>query len=174
MSDEETLRQRMHFMKLDQGGEAALRSLKPLVDKELPAILDFFYAHIREFPEVSRFFSEPGRMGQAKNAQLRHWARISASEFSPDYLRSVRTIGQTHARIGLDPRWYIGGYALITERLIAVALARFWPKGFLGGKSIKSEEAAAAIGALVKAVFLDMDFAVSTYIEAAEEGRASR
>ena len=34
MSDEETLRQRMHFMKLDQGGEAALRSLKPLVDKD--------------------------------------------------------------------------------------------------------------------------------------------
>jgi methyl-accepting chemotaxis protein len=171
MSDDDSLRQRMHFMKLDEDGTAAVRSLKPVVDRELPGILDYFYAHIREFPEVGRFFSETGRAAQAKNSQLRHWDRISAGDFTPDYLRSVRTIGQTHARIGLDPRWYIGGYALITERLIVAALAALWPKGFLRGKSTRSGEAAAAVGALVKAVFLDMDLAISTYIEAAEEGR---
>ena len=171
MSEDQSLAQRMHFVKLDEQGKAAIRSLKPLIDKELPGILNSFYMRIREFPEVSRFFSDAGRVGQAKNAQLRHWARISSSDFNQDYLDSVRTIGQTHARIGLEPRWYIGGYALITEQIIAAALAKSWPRGLLKGKAAKSVEVAAALGAVVKAVLLDMDFAISTYIEAAEEGR---
>jgi methyl-accepting chemotaxis protein len=171
MSEDQSLAQRMHFIKLDEHGKAAIRSLKPLIDKELPAILDSFYIRIGEFPEVSRFFSDAGRAGQAKNAQLRHWARISSADFNQEYLHSVRTIGQTHARIGLDPRWYIGGYALITEQIIAAALTTLWPRGLLKGKGAKSEGVAAALGAVVKAVLLDMDFAISTYIEAAEEGR---
>jgi methyl-accepting chemotaxis protein len=171
MSEDQSLAQRMHFIKLDEQGKAAIRSLKPLIDKELPAILDSFYIRIGEFPEVSRFFSDAGRAGQAKNAQLRHWARISSADFNQEYLHSVRTIGQTHARIGLDPRWYIGGYALITEQIIAAALTTLWPRGLLKGKGAKSEGVAAALGAVVKAVLLDMDFAISTYIEAAEEGR---
>jgi methyl-accepting chemotaxis protein len=171
MSEDQALAQRMHFIKLDEQGKAAIRSLKPLIDKELPAILDSFYVRIREFPEVSRFFSDAGRAGQAKNGQLRHWARISSGDFNQEYLHSVRIIGQTHARIGLEPRWYIGGYALITEQLIAAALATLWPRGLLKGKAAKSVDVAAALGAVVKAVLLDMDFAISTYIEAAEEGR---
>jgi methyl-accepting chemotaxis protein len=171
MSEDQSLAQRMHFIKLDEEGKAAIRSLKPLIDKELPAILDSFYMRIREFPEVSRFFSDAGRVGQAKNAQLRHWARISSSDFSQDYLHSVRTIGQTHARIGLEPRWYIGGYALITEQIIVAALTALWPRGLLKSKAAKSGDVAAALGAVVKAVLLDMDFAISTYIEAAEARR---
>jgi methyl-accepting chemotaxis protein len=171
MSEDHSLAQRLHFIQLDEKGAAAIRSLKPLIDQELPAILDSFYVRIREFPEVSRFFSDAGRAGQAKNAQLRHWARISSGSLDREYLHSVRTIGQTHARIGLEPRWYIGGYALITEQLIAAALKDLWPRGLLRGKTAKFADVAAALGALVKAVLLDMDFAISTYIDAAEEGR---
>ena len=123
MSEDQLIAQRMSFMKLDEGGIAAIRSLKPLIDRVLPEILDLFYARIHQVAEVSHFFAESGRADAAKGAQLRHWGRISAADFSTDYLRSVRTIGQTHSRIGLEPRWYIGGYALIAEGLIGAALA---------------------------------------------------
>ena len=175
MSDDHGLAHRLSFMKLDDAGRAAIRTLKPIVDAELPGILDGFYAQIRRFSEVGRFFSDAGRVEQAKNSQLRHWARISAGELDAAYFASVRTIGQTHARIGLELRWYIGGYALITEALFAAILASVWPKSqrSFGRKpeTTKVEDVAAAAGALVKAVFLDMDIAISTYIDAAEEGR---
>jgi methyl-accepting chemotaxis protein len=176
MSDDLVIAQRMNFMKLDEGGKAGIRSLKPLIDKALPGVLDAFYARIREVPEVSRFFTDGARAAAAKDAQLRHWARISSADFSSEYLHSVQVIGQTHARIGLEPKWYIGGYALITEALVAAALAEVWPKpqkGLLRAaqSTIKSEDVATALGGLIKAVLLDMDIAISTYIEAAEEGR---
>jgi methyl-accepting chemotaxis protein len=171
MSNVDTLKQRLDFMQLDDAASQAIRNLKPVIEKELPATLDFFYAHIQKFADAGRHFTEPGRAGRAKNAQLDHWQRISAGEFTGDYLDSVRRIGSAHARIGLPPQWYIGGYALITERLVAAAIQTICGKGFWPGNKQAAAEASVAIGALIKAVFLDMDIAISTYIEAAEEGR---
>jgi methyl-accepting chemotaxis protein len=180
MSDDQLIAQRMNFMKLDEGGKNAIISVKAVIDRVLPDILDTFYRHIGGVPEVNHFFAEGARADAAKSAQLRHWKRISAADFSVDYLRSVRTIGQTHARIGLEPRWYIGGYALIADGLIAAVLTENWPKAeakksrFGGGGAVdlgRPDAVATALGALVKAILLDMDVAISTYIEAAEEGR---
>jgi methyl-accepting chemotaxis protein len=171
MSEVETLKQRLDFVQLDEKAATAIRSVKPLIDKELPAVLDFFYSHIQKYPEAGGHFRNPDRAVQAKNAQLSHWQRISAGEFSEDYLHSVRRIGEAHARIGLAPQWYIGGYALITERLIGAAVQALWPQRLWSGRKQDATEVSAALGAVVKAVLLDMELAISTYINAAEEGR---
>jgi methyl-accepting chemotaxis protein len=169
MTDNSALNHRLDFMGMDEQTKQNLKALKPLVDKALPGILDDFYKKLATVPEVARFFTESSRASQAKNGQVRHWGRISSADFSADYLQSARVIGQTHARIGLEPRWYIGGYALISAGLIKEVMAAHWPKGFLQKKG--HEQAADAIAAMVKAVLLDMDLAISTYIDAAEEAR---
>jgi methyl-accepting chemotaxis protein len=169
MTDNAGLADRLNFMELDEKARTDIKALKPVIDRELPKILDGFYQKLGTVPEVARFFADSGRAGQAKNGQLRHWARISGSDFSGEYLNSARVIGETHARIGLEPRWYIGGYALISAGLIREVLSALWPKGFLRKQG--PEHAADVIGALIKAVMLDMDLAISTYIDAAEAAR---
>jgi methyl-accepting chemotaxis protein len=171
MSDDHSLARRLEFLKLDPAALTRLRGLRPLVERELPAALDAFYEQVKRFPEVTRFFSGAEHLGRAKGAQLRHWASISAGEYSNAYADSVRTIGQTHARIGLEPRWYIGGYALIAEQLVGRVLAECWPRRFALNSSAGAGETAAALAALLKAIFLDMDLAISIYIEASEEAR---
>jgi methyl-accepting chemotaxis protein len=171
MSGDQALTRRLEFIKIDASAREVLKSLKPLIDKELPLALDGFYQWIRQFPETSRFFRDDAHMNGAKNAQLKHWSNISAGNLSEDYAKSVRSIGQAHARVGLDARWYIGGYALVTERLIHAAVANLWPKSAFGGRSKKADEAAQAIATLVKGVFLDMDLAISAYIDAANDAR---
>jgi methyl-accepting chemotaxis protein len=171
MSEDRTLGQRLEFMKLDAPSLEALRSLKPSIDRELPAALEALYAQIKKFPDASRFFSSEGQLDKAKNAQLLHWSNISVGNFDDEYATSVRAIGNTHARIGLEARWYVGGYALIAEQLIQAAVTDLWPKGTFGGKNKKSENAAKAIGALVKGILLDVELGVSSYIDAAEQAR---
>ncbi|MFZ5691734.1 MAG: methyl-accepting chemotaxis protein [Pseudomonadota bacterium] len=160
---------RLDFMGLDEKSHRDLKSLKPVIDKALPGILDEFYKKLGTVPDVARFFSDSSRATYAKNGQLKHWSRISSAEFTAEYFQSAKVIGQTHARIGLEPRWYIGGYALISAGLIRQVLAELWPKGILQRQG--HEQAADAMTALVKAVLLDMDLAISTYIDAAEEAR---
>jgi len=163
---------RLSFMQLDEKSSELIRTLKPILDRELPNGLDRFYEQLRRTPEVRSFFPSDTMMAKAKGAQVGHWRAISAGSFDDSYVGKVRTIGLTHARIGLDTRWYIGGYALILEHLIKAIITEVWPKGMIMRRSQASgDEVGAALGALLKAVLLDMDLAISVYADAAEEAR---
>lgn len=162
------LADRMGFMQLDTKGCERIRQLKSIVDRELPTGLDKFYERLRATPEVRKFFENDSHMVRAKGAQTDHWNSISSGNFDDRYASKVRTIGLTHARIGLEPRWYIGGYALILEHLVKAIVSEIWPKGMMQRNSKDGEEAGAAIASLIKAVMLDMDLAISVYIDAAE------
>jgi methyl-accepting chemotaxis protein len=163
------LTDRMDFMQLDAKGCEKVRHLKSVIDRELPVALDKFYERLRGTPEVRKFFENDSDMTRAKGAQIDHWGAISSGNLDDRYASKVRTIGVTHARIGLEPRWYIGGYALILEHLIKAIVAEIWPKGMMNRSGAKDgAEAGAALASLIKAVLLDMDLAISVYIEEAE------
>lgn len=164
---------RMDFMELGEDCSKRIRTLQPLVEKELPVGLDKFYEKVRATPQVNRFFSTETHIQQARGAQIGHWNAISSGCFDDNYVSQVRTIGSVHSRIGLEPRWYIGGYALIVEHLIQASVAEHWPAGLLRKKSkLCAEEFGGALAALIKAVMLDMDIAISVYLE--EEAEKAR
>ncbi|MBP1883352.1 globin-coupled sensor protein [Sinorhizobium mexicanum] len=160
---------RLNFMALDEAAKTNLRALKPILQKELGPALDRFYARVKQTPETKAFFSSDGRITRAKNAQLGHWANIADANFNAEYGSKVRTIGQVHAKIGLEPRWYIGGYALIAEHLIGAAVKTHWPKGGVFSRQTTSaEEMGAMLASLIKGVFLDMDLSISVYMDASD------
>lgn len=166
------LAERLRFIELDQKRCESIRSIKAILDKELPVALDLFYGTIQKTPETRKFFKNTAHMDAAKGAQIGHWASISMGNFDNRYFANVRKVGQTHARIGLEPRWYIGGYAIVIEHLIKAIVNEMWPKGFsFGNKRSESAQAGQCLGALVKAIMLDMDLSISMYVEAAEEAR---
>ncbi len=165
-----TLAERLSFMEIDERTRADLLRIKPILDEEMPRALSIFYDKIRAEPAVSRFFSSDAQMNGAKTAQAGHWANIASGEFNEAYLEGVTTVGRTHARIGLEPRWYVGGYALLADEVVRSLAVRLRKRVSLGGKT-HAEDLGRVIGAFVKAVLLDMDIAITVYIEAAEEAR---
>ncbi len=166
-----TIDDRLRFMKLDQKGQAHLASLKPVVMKEMAGALDGFYDQVRATPETKAFFKNDDHIASAQRRQLGHWDKISSGQFDEDYAKAVTTVGEVHARIGLEPSWYIGGYALVLETLIGKVLEARWPKGGFGARGPDVKTVAAEVGALAKATFLDMDIAISVYLEALEAAR---
>ncbi|WP_337184025.1 globin-coupled sensor protein [Shinella sp.] len=171
-ADAKGLEERLAFMQISPETCAALRSLKTVVERELPVALDRFYAQVRVTPEVSGIFSSEEHIARAKGAQTGHWKNIANGDFSDDYAAKVRRIGATHARLGLEPRWYIGGYSIVLDHLIASAVREFSPRGGLFSRpAIDAEGLARALGSLAKAVFLDMDLAISVYIDEAERAK---
>ena len=131
MADDYALAQRLDFMRLDNETQDTIRSLRPLIQKAIGPALDDFYARVRQTPEVSRFFSNPNHMDSAKSRQASHWGIIAEANYGDSYARGVRAIGETHARLGLEPRWYIGGYALVAEKLMEAVVAEAFPKAGL-------------------------------------------
>jgi methyl-accepting chemotaxis protein len=110
-------------------------------------------------------------MARAKQRQIDHWRRIVTAEFDEGWVRSVQTVGEVHARIGLEPRWYIAGYAHILaglfRKLIEARLAGKFG-ALVSGRRMASQ-LAAELGTLLRATLLDMDLAISVYIERLSE-----
>ena len=171
MTSSNALAERLDFIKLTPAALRDIQGVKSIIMQELPGALDRFYEQVRATPQTRAFFSSEGHISGAKNKQVDHWDTISSGRLDERYVSAVTTVGEVHARIGLEPRWYIGGYALVLDALIEKLLAARWPKGGFGVKSTNSRQVAAELGALVKATLLDMDFAISVYLESLEGAR---
>ncbi|WP_299174081.1 globin-coupled sensor protein [uncultured Brevundimonas sp.] len=171
MSKNMDIQQRLDFLKFDDTARSALAQTRPVIQAALPQILDTFYDQIRATPEAARFFSSEAQISGAKNAQAGHWSLIASGDFTPAYVDGVRRIGMTHARIGLEPRWYIGGYAVVLDGLVKAIVKADAGKRKLFGRKDNGEALGEAISSVVRAAMLDMDFAISVYLETAEDAR---
>lgn len=167
----QSLDQRAAFAGLSARG-AAYAALGALIREALPRALDAFYDRVRATPETRRFFRDEPQMQGAKSAQVGHWDAIVAGRIDGDYAAAVTAIGRTHARIGLEPRWYIGGYGVVMAELIRAVVNRPRPR-FAG--AAHDRETAEGLAELNQRVMLDMDLAISTYLDAlqAERDRAA-
>jgi methyl-accepting chemotaxis protein len=172
MSDKSTVSERLAFNQIDEATRATLREFKDLVLAGLPGVLDGFYDHLGKFPETSAFFRNREHMSGAKNAQVRHWSVIMEGRFDASYEASIRKIGEMHHKIGLEPRWYIGGYNALISGLVQLIAAELPPPAASTGWGFARKLQPAADRrtelqiAVVKAAMLDMDLAISVYLDA--------
>ncbi|PHP65928.1 globin-coupled sensor protein [Zhengella mangrovi] len=161
---------RRAFLGIDADTERDLKTIRALLEREIPRGLDHFYAKVKATPETAAFFSGDAHMGQAKNAQVSHWGAIAEGKFDDAYAERVNRIGSIHADIGLLPRWYIGGYGTLTDHLVHAILREYWPRFGLGGKA-GGDRVASILSSLLRAIYLDMDLSLSVYFEKAEAAR---
>ncbi len=154
---------RLKFMLVDQESRVLLAEFWKIVAPRLGDILEAFYQHAGAAPTLAALIG--GQSSRLKSAQRTHWERLFSGRFDEDYFNGVRTIGLAHNRIGLEPRWYIGGYNFVLTRLTEIAVdAHRWSPGKLK----------ALLRAVNCAVMLDMDIAISVYQEALVAERMAR
>jgi hypothetical protein len=146
---------RMRFMRIDARTGELLREFWKVVEPALPRILEGFYQHVTGEAQLARMIGN--NIPRLKAAQGSHWGRLFNGRFDHEYMQGVRTIGLIHNKIGLEPRWYIGGYNFVLSQLVDLAVRQYrWKPAHLS----------AVLTALNCAVMLDMDIAISIYQEA--------
>ncbi|MFC3074498.1 methyl-accepting chemotaxis protein [Shinella pollutisoli] len=162
------LQERLHFVNLDEKQRGALKQAYPTISASLDGALDAFYRKVRAHPETARFFANESHIQGAKGRQVKHWELIASARFDAQYVDAVTTIGKTHARLGLEPRWYIGGYALVMEAIVRAVIDKHLD-GLLHRRkaAVLGEE----VSAILKAAMVDMDYAISVYLEALQQER---
>ncbi len=171
MASTDDLDQRLDFIKVSRADLAAMAAHRELIAAAVDRGLTAFYERLQQTPEVARFFPDGARMGAARALQVKHWGRIAAGAMDEAYVEEVSRVGQVHARIGLEPRWYLGGYALILDEVMKAMFPALAPSGLFGGRG--AQQAAELVGTVAKLALMDMDYGVSTYFDAlmAEKAR---
>ena len=147
---------RLRMLAIDRQTREALPGLWRVLEPQLGPLLDAFYDHLAGFPTLAVLIGGPDNIGRLKKAQHEHWRSLFSGRFDAAYVEKVSRVGAAHVRVGLEPRWYIAGYSYLQTGLLS-ALARHFRKDAAG-----LAQAAAAIN---RAVFLDMELAISLYYE---------
>ncbi len=154
---------RLTFFRFSDEDRALARSLWPQIAQELPGILKGFYAHVRTVPHLA------GLLGDQENrlvaAQSSHWQGLFTDGATEAYRERAVRIGLAHVKIGLEPSWYIGGYAYVLEQLTGLLMKR---------RFLSASKRTKALNVVTKLVMLDMDLAISTYHEKMVEDAVAR
>jgi|AGTN01.1.fsa_nt_gi Methyl-accepting chemotaxis protein len=157
-----TLGERLEFLDISQEDCALLHSFKKTLETRIDGLLDKFYEKLLSTPELAPLFKNAAHIEHAKAAQRGHWMRLFSAQFDEGYYQSVRDIGRAHSRIGLQPRWYIGGYAMVLGELLAAA-SECCPPGLLARRH--TPELVKLHSAITRLVMLDIDLALSVYLD---------
>jgi methyl-accepting chemotaxis protein len=169
MSQDQTLAARLAFNGLDEATRTTLRDMQPLIARVLPGIIAAFYARIRRTPEAKQLYANEASLRHAEQMNLKHWLSLASGKFDDSYIQSVTHVGEAHHRLGVPPRWYIGGYNFILGGLLR-AIQLEYADGLFRRKAGRARKAAVQV-AITAAAMIDMDYSISVYIDRAEEGR---
>lgn len=156
------IQDRLRFIGITAESREALAEFLPTLRAGLPAVLKAFYDHLRQWPELTVLFQGAAALARAEKAQGDHWLQLFSGRFDPAYAESVRRIGLMHSRIGLEPRYYIGGYSFILGHLYGMASRMHASRV---NPAAAQARTACLLRALNQAAMLDMDLALSTYLE---------
>lgn len=153
------------FVDLTEQNYKVFPKIRSLVERAADKALSKLYTRIGSHPVTASLMPNKAIRDRAASAQYHHWVQLFSGEFDAAAKARSANIGEVHARVGLSPSYYIGGYALVLEEIIGAALS--------GGihKRLNGREVGAMIGTLVKTAMLDMEAALSAYSTAEQRDR---
>ena len=156
------LSERIEFLEISPRHREALAQFFGTMTTAMPSVLEAFYVKLKGSPPMARMFSGEPAMKKAAAAQTAHWKLLFSAAFDQTYLDSAQKIGLIHSRIGLEPRWYLGGYAFVSRKLLTLAattqLNRWSRDG--GAASL-----ATLLEAISLAITLDLELGISIYLD---------
>lgn len=157
--------QRLKFLEITDEDLNLLKQFRKPLSKHLDSILDAFYSHVKQWPELANKFANPKHIEKTKEDQKQHWLTLFSGELTDTYFANATRIGLAHEKMNIEPRWYLGGYRLAMSEIFEVANKVYRARPKMRMKVIK---------AVTKIITLDMDLAISVFIQKGTENRFSQ
>jgi len=147
---------RLGYLDLGPADLERLAVLQPMLEKHAAGLVDSFYHHLLSFSSTRRLLVDPGVRERLMSAQREYLLSLAGTTIDASYLEQRRLIGEVHERIGLEPRWYLGAYALYLSLLVPLVHDVHPHDPIEAGRTVVS---------LQKRLFLDAQIAMEVYID---------
>jgi len=146
---------RLKFLGLTETDVTLLKALRPLFERHVGSFVDGFYGLLENFPETAQLLRDRTTVERLKGVLRDYLLRITEGNFDDAYFADRQRIGQTHERVGLQPRWYMLAYNHAFA-LVAPCILRHY--------ATEPELAHQSVVALEKIFMLDASLAIDAYI----------
>ncbi|MEK9845351.1 globin-coupled sensor protein [Thalassospira sp.] len=149
------LKRRLEFIGFDENKVKQLKRAWPVIEKNLPPILDEFYKKVMGRPELAKIVGDPSNISRLKDAQRKHWAKLFEGSFDDSFYDDVRRIGKAHERIGLTPESYVSAYNFMLGEISALLFRQFH----------RDSQVSLMVVASINALLVDVEMAITVYYE---------
>ena len=152
--------ERKSFLNFGVEEADALSTLSGFTEANVDQIIEELYDHMLTFSELREFFPDDATIARVKAMQREYFLGLTGGDYGPAYIERRRAIGETHYRIGLTPKWYLGAYCFYLTSL----------RRRLNEEPNQTlERVNTQLSALEKVMFLDMGLAIDAYMRPTEE-----
>jgi signal transduction histidine kinase len=160
MPPPESLEDLLAYFDYGDVDRALLAELAPVLEKSADSLVSAFYRQLLSHPTTRRLLRDPEVKDRLLQLQRQYLLSLAGPAIDESYLQHRRRIGEIHERIGLEPRWYLGAYALYLSLLTPLVCERFAKEPHRGER---------AVVALQKLLLFDASLAMETYIGRREQ-----
>ncbi len=147
------LRMRLALLRIDDDTRANLKRFRPILERQIDAVIDGFYRFLREVPEARAILTSDEQVRQLRAKQRSHWLVLFSGTWDGHFRDAAIAIGAAHFNARVPPYLYVAAYTYFHCELINVAASQF-----------NGEDAARVTAAIAKIVNLDMELALASYM----------
>jgi signal transduction histidine kinase len=116
------------YVGFDDRDARNVRSLAPLVQEHLPAVVDRFYGEILRHPGAKAALVEGSEQVERLRKTLNAWLHsLFGGTYDAEYMHQRAQIGRVHVRVGLQQRYMFAAMEVIRQELKRVILAADLP-----------------------------------------------
>ncbi|MFI5217094.1 MAG: protoglobin domain-containing protein [Candidatus Limnocylindria bacterium] len=147
--------QRLSYMNLQPSDRELLAALRPILEAHAASFVAAFYRNLLSFGPTRELLRDPAVKDRLLVKQREYLLSLSSPTLDDAFVVQRRRIGEIHEKIGLEPRWYLGAYALYLSLLTPVVWDAY---------PADPERAMRTVVALQKLLMLDAQLAMEAYI----------
>ncbi len=154
----EERQERLRYVNLTGRDCRILKAFEPVIKKHADSIVAAFYENISLYPELSKVIDRAGsNVERLKQTQKRYLIELFCGEYGDTYFDNQLRIGAIHKKVGLTPRWYLGGYSVYLQLINPLIFKKYW---YSSSKALKLSSA------VNKIISIDSQLAIDTYVYA--------
>ena len=105
------LKHRQAYFDIQPDDYRAFSEIHQIIDPMIDEIVDVFYAQIGNFNNLNRIINNHSSPAKLKKTFRRFVLEMGVNVDTAEYAESRLKVGIVHARIGLNPHWYLGAYS---------------------------------------------------------------
>ncbi len=154
--DDAEIDTRRALLQLDEADETMMKGLDSEIRSRTTALVDGIVDHFKRFPQAARVLADEESVRNLKEAQRVYFGGLLAGPYNREF--ALSRLSQDRAgtsSAGLGPQYYLSAYSLFLRGLLGEMLPLYQGD---------PDQLGAALGSLLKVLFLDFGLALDAYV----------
>ncbi|MFQ3587271.1 MAG: globin-coupled sensor protein [Fimbriimonadaceae bacterium] len=155
--NEAECQRRLAIYRITPQDQRNMHALRRILEPKMSWIVDEFYAHLTEYPEAVAIVTGAGTtIANLKKTNPNYFAELFRGAFDVEYFESRLKIGQIHAAIGLEPKWFFAAMSTYIMTILPTIMK---------ANRLRPKRAVDLMVSFQKVLNMDAEVIIEAYIE---------